>query len=161
MYRNRKILTVAELQAELDAFTSDEEDNVSTADKINIVVIPPDKVDELTDNEEIDDNVQILREEATLPKEIPGQFEIEYTHEVDNLPAVVETQNERMDMEIDSCAMKPSTSKSKIHTPIGNKPKWSKSIKYNFQKQPIDNEKQLQKTLYERIGKICDVVQKA
>ena len=59
MLQRRKFLTVAELQAEIDEWTSDEEDNdgVHKADKISIIITPPDKVDAISDSEDIDENV--------------------------------------------------------------------------------------------------------
>lgn len=161
MFRRRKVLTVTELQAEIDGWISDEEENVvgHKADKINFVITPPDKVDNISDNEDIDDNLPILHDKTQFPNEMPGQFEIEYIYDDNNvnLPVVsesMETDYDPLDADNDP---QPSTSKAKGRVSVGNKPKWSKSHKYNFDKQPFDNEVNAQKTLYEIIGKLCGV----
>ena len=65
MLRRRKILILAELQAEIDGWNSDEEANDvdHRADEINVVITktPPEKVDAISDNEEIDGNIQLLK----------------------------------------------------------------------------------------------------
>lgn len=162
MFRNRKVLTVTELQAEIDGWTSDEEENVLNhkADKINFVITPPDKVDEISDNEDIDDNLQILYDKTQFPNEMPGQFEIQYKYNDDNknLPVVSELVEKISDTLDTDKEPQPSTSKKKGRVSVGNKPKWSKAHNYKFDKQPFDNEENAQKALYEKIGKFCAIL---
>lgn len=162
MFRRHKVLTATELQAEIDGWTSDEEENDvgHKADKINFVITPPDKVDEISDNENIDDNLPILHDKTQFPNEMAGQFEIEYIYDDNNVnlqvvSELVETNHDPLDTDDDP---QPSTSKTKARVSVGNKPKWSKAHNYKFDKQPINNEGNAQKALYEIIGKLCCIL---
>ena len=69
---------------------------------------------------------------------MPGQFDIENVYN-----AGVENTSEKMETVIEE----PSTSKSKNRASMENKPKWSKTHNYKFEKQPFNNEQNLQKVL--------------
>lgn len=89
MIRRRNVLTAAELQAIIEGWSDEdsdgEEDIDHHADAVDIIITPPDAVDDVSDNEELDENVQLLRDEHVLPREIAGQFEIEYVYEDGNV----------------------------------------------------------------------------
>ena len=54
MFRQKKFLNTRELQDELDAWSND------LADNFNIVITPPEDVDEMTDSEDLDYDIQIM-----------------------------------------------------------------------------------------------------
>ena len=54
MFKQKKFFNTKELQDELDAWSDDD------ADEFNIVFTPPEDVDEMTDNEDFDDDIQIM-----------------------------------------------------------------------------------------------------
>lgn len=162
MIRRRNVLTASELQAEIDSWTSDEEgeENGHNADEVNIIITPPNQVDDISDDEEIDDNVQILHDQHQLPNEMAGQFELEYIYEDGNehLPPVGDTveiePNEPEELDVDE--EEPTTSRSRsrpVRRPSINRgAKWSHAKSYKFDKQPINTQKDDQKALFEKIG---------
>lgn len=78
MYR-QKYLTQAEIERLVNE-SSDEEETatlIRDADNVDLVLMPPSRVDELSDNENIDDNVQILHDpSAFMPGEVAGEVEV-------------------------------------------------------------------------------------
>lgn len=146
MIRRRNFRTAFELQAEIDSWTSDEEDSNlgHKADNIDIVITPPDLIDDVSDLEEIDDNIQIVNDDNKLPNELAGQFEIEFNYDDGNVNLTTEPQS--------------SKSKPKRRVTVGNNPKWIHDKNIVFDKQPVDHEKMDQKLLYEKIGKFCVII---
>ena len=67
MFRQKKFLNTKELQGELDAWSDD-------ADEFNIVITPPEDVEEMTDNEDLDDDIQIMNK--NLPQKLPVDLSI-------------------------------------------------------------------------------------
>lgn len=132
-------MTAAQLQAEVDAWDDEKDLDAqanSRADVVNIVIIPPDNVDYVSDNEDVDENLLIMAEteEHQLPQEVCGQFEVEYGFEDSNEHVNVQVAPERKETEIISS-------------------KWSKSRNYSFPNEPVDNSVDYHKKLYDKIGK--------
>ncbi|XP_036329436.1 piggyBac transposable element-derived protein 3-like [Rhagoletis pomonella] len=174
MIRRQKVLTAIELQAILDSWSdgdSDGEDNfVQHADAVDIIITPPD-VDILSDNEELDDNIQLLRDDPELPHEIAGQFEIQCVYDDSNehLPSGCDgdtvnepdfEQEEEDDTPVASTSsgrgrkstLKSSKPPKRPRIEEGMKPKWSRSQNYQFTKIPFDDSATSHKALYEKIG---------
>lgn len=78
MYR-QKYLTQAEIERLMNE-SSDEEETaslISSANNVELVLLPPNTVDELSDVEAIDGNVQILNDpSAFMPGEVAGEIEV-------------------------------------------------------------------------------------
>lgn len=62
---------------------SDGEDNGRYADAIDIIITPPDLA-LVSDTEDLDDDIQILNDENQIPREVAGNFEIEYQFNDEN-----------------------------------------------------------------------------
>lgn len=75
----RQCLKASELQDIIDGW-SDEEDSHPT----NVVYIPPEKVDAISDEEFIDDDAMPTDQNIDTFAEIPGTFEIGYASGTDN-----------------------------------------------------------------------------
>lgn len=161
MFRRRNFLTMAEVKAEIDSWTSDEEENECNhnADKINVVITPPDKVDDVTDNEDIDDDLQILHCNNQLPNETPGLLEMEYIYNDDNnnIPVYCELEEINSDSLQAINEIQRSKPKKKGKLYAGNKPKWSKSKQFQCKDQPVNYEEYHQKAVYEKIGKFYKI----
>ena len=102
MFRQKKFLNTKELQDELDAWSDDD------ADEFNIVITPPEDVDEMTDNEDLDDNMQIMNKNLrTEIAEVAGGFEVEYKYN-DQIPKVVEFGKREHAEKLSNASAKPS-----------------------------------------------------
>ena len=76
-----KVLTQAELQRIVyQEFSDDGEELPPISD---VVVNPPTTVDYVSDEEEIDDNIQIINDGNILPREMAGEFEIYFENEAE------------------------------------------------------------------------------
>lgn len=169
MYR-QKYLTQAEIERLIDE-SSDEEEIatlVRDADHVDLVVMPPDTVDELSDIEALDENIQILCDPcAFMPKEVAGQIEVvcEFNDDNKHMPARPDDDENDGDSEEEQVG-KPGSSKrgrGKRPKPLPSKQaqkakrdaftaKWSKSAKVSFSREPVDVEKQKVEELYEKYG---------
>lgn len=144
---------------------------VQHADAVDIIIIPPDTVDAVSDNEDLDDNVQLLRD--VQPRDIAGKMEIKcvYNDEIEymplgadydntddvNGPEVEEEEDETPVASSSSGRPRKSTSKprkenKRPRTDDGMKPKWSRKQNYRFDKTPFDDTATSYKALYEQIG---------
>ena len=178
MISRKKVLTATELQAILDNWSDgdcDVEDNFGQyADAVNIVITPPDVVDPVSDNEELDDNFQLLHDELEMPREIAGQFEIEckYYDTNEHMPLgggdddtdVVNEPNLEQEEQDGTPVASTSSGRGRKSTPKSRKvpkrslideaikPKWSRLQNYQFDKIPIDDTATSYKALYQQIG---------
>ncbi|KAL7725597.1 hypothetical protein ACLKA6_008009 [Drosophila palustris] len=109
-----------------DDGASDEEHFGQNADAADIIITPPDVVDALSDNEELDDNVQLLREEVELPREIAGQFEVEcvYDDQNEHIPTVCDD-----DMDAEEGDMSSTSSGRAAHQHQGRHRSDAESLK--------------------------------
>lgn len=183
MIRRRNVLSAAELQAIVDSWSDGDEDDDETglndgrnADAIDIIIRPPEDVDNVSDVEEIDDNVQILNDENIMPREMAGQFEVEYLYDDGNehIPASIEDEeyveeeenNEEEEdnyEEEEEAAVVPP--KRRRGPPVKQKAKekvvktqqkaatWTQNEDYVFDKEPFDDTANSYKSLFALIGK--------
>lgn len=162
MFKRQKFLTAAELQAEVDAWADDEDNCDGKADQIDIVVIPPD-VDEISDLEDLDDDVQLMSEDNPKIQEVAGVFEVEYTF--NNACNICEDENKSLEVEKSPPSKMPRTEietppelPSNLHQIHFKNAKWSTDKTYKFPKQPFDNTEVVHKELFEKIGELFDVL---
>ncbi|KAL7725123.1 hypothetical protein ACLKA6_000436 [Drosophila palustris] len=156
MIRRQKVLHA--IIDNWDDGASDEEHFGQNADAADIIITPPDVIDALSDNEELDYNVQLLRDEVELPLEIAGQFEVEcvYDDQNEHIPTVCDD-----DMDVEEGDMS-STSSGRSCTSASRKAqkrprivegmnlKWSRRKNYKF--VPKDDTPTSYKALYKKIG---------
>lgn len=76
----RQCLKASELQEIIDGWSDTEEESTPLC----VVYIPPEKVDEISDEEFIDDNEMPPDQNIETFAEIPGTFEIEYASGTDS-----------------------------------------------------------------------------
>lgn len=76
----RQCLKASELQEIIDGWSDTEEESTPMC----VVYIPPEKVDEISDEEFIDDNEMPPDQNIETFAEIPGTFEIEYASGTDS-----------------------------------------------------------------------------
>lgn len=78
MFRKKSFLTAAQLQAEVDNWSDDEEEyGGKNADAIDIIVVPPDPA-EVSDVEDLDEEV-LANDANPQIQEVAGTFEVLYT----------------------------------------------------------------------------------
>ena len=104
MFRQKKFLNTKELQDELDAWSDDD------ANEFNIVITPPEDVDEMADNEDLDDDIQIMNLPTEIA-EVAGGFEVEYNYKDEN-PKVVEFENREHTETLSNASAKWSRSRN-------------------------------------------------
>lgn len=148
-----KYLSVAEIEEILNASDSDEEDDEATqirkADKIDIVILPPDKVDQISDSEDVDEENQVQHDDnANALIDTAGQVELncEFNEENDELPAIAKDE---MLHEQKSTVTPPKDAEFQL-------PKWSKES-YEFSKEPVDLTCESTTNLFEKIGNILSL----
>lgn len=167
MYR-QKFLKQSELIQLLEEM-SDEEEEVSTkslvqnADKVDLVILPPPRVDDVSDEENIDDDLQYLNNNIVdVPKEIAGEVEIncDYADDNENMPnRAPDDDAESMNVVQESSLIgKPGTSfvaakKKKTAKKHVYEAKWSKSKKFKFSRQPVNNETEKIEAIFSKYGK--------
>lgn len=161
MFTRKKVLTAAQLHAEIDAWSDsdrdEEDDGASYANNVKICILPPETHQGLSDTEDFDDNEQLLNDADVLPSEMAGGFEVEYVFDDENAHiGAVEAENEAVDdSESDDGIPAPVARRGRPpkRAPIApNKAKWSSRNNYEFDKQPFDDSANLHKALYEKIG---------
>ncbi|KAM8702083.1 hypothetical protein ACLKA7_004944 [Drosophila subpalustris] len=112
------------------------------------------------DNEELDDNVQLLREEVELPREIAGQFEVEcvYDDQNEHIPTVCDDDMDAEEGDMSStssgrsCTSASRKAQKRPRIVEGMKPKWSRRKNYKYVQIPKDDTPTSYKALYEKIG---------
>lgn len=149
MNRRQEIRTTAELQEILDSWSDGEEDFERESDTTHVVILPPDDVDEISDTEELDDNLQVLNDDQNLPHEITGTYEIERFCSRWN-EDILSAENENDDLPVTSSKI----GKKRRKIDKGMKPKWSRKHNYKFEKEPLDDTETSHKALYEQIGEM-------
>lgn len=80
MFR-QKYLSVTEIEDLLYASDSDEENDsaqLKKTEQIDVVILPPDTVDAISDDEEIDEDVQLMSNQNVKLGETAGQLELCY-----------------------------------------------------------------------------------
>lgn len=148
MFR-KKYLTVGEIEDILNASDSDEDCDevaqIKKADQIDIVILPPDKVDALRDNEDVDEDIQVQNDSnANILIETAGQVEVCF--DIDN--GNRNDESSKTGDEINEFKNEAPSIAPKFVAP---KPKWSKR-KYSFDKQPVDLTNESIVKVYEKIG---------
>lgn len=144
MFR-KKFLSIRELEEFVNVSSDEVESthcNVNSADITNIIVLPPENVDALSDCEELDDNVQVLHDDNRVPNELAGEVELECTFDDLNSNIPCEKNGE---FEID--VAQPQKSVFSYQPP-----KWSKSHRNQFSKAPVDVSNEKIREIYEKIG---------
>lgn len=133
MFR-KKYLNLSEIEELLNASDSEDDEigedaQIRKANAIDIVVLPPDKVDCISDCEDINDDIQLQSDfNETLSIETVGQIEIfcEYSDEKDGNPVIIDESD---------VSMEEVTPKEPRFIPP--RPKWTKR-RYRFSKSPVD-----------------------
>lgn len=115
-------MTMAEIQAILEASDSDDEDVIIRNNARSVVYIPP-PVDELSDEEILDDNI-ISGNSVDAMQEIAGEVEIEFHTEFDE----VSSQSQREDLQLPE----PSTVEKYTSKDAFPKSKWVKQKPQNY-----------------------------
>lgn len=177
MYR-QKYLTQAEIERLINE-SSDEEEIATLmrdADNVDLVLLPPERVDELSDVENIDENVQILNDpSAFVPSEVAGEIEVicEFDDCNVNKPARADDFDEDSDADggdVDDdddeggatskrtkpgrCGKAAKKAKSAPKKKKADVPpaKWSKAKKVSFARQPVNIENEKIVELFEKYG---------
>lgn len=180
MYR-RKYLTQAEIEELMNA-SSDEEEaatEIKNADHVDFIVLPPERVDAISDAEDIDDNDQILNDVGTfVPNDIVGEIEVNCEFEDDNVHrpespvyedieylTLEDEEGEKEEEEGARSADVPSAEEAaaveeeeaaaitvREEPFVVKKPKWTSRKNYEFSKQPVDLSEQKSNELYEKLG---------
>lgn len=71
----KKYLTQREIEDLMNESSEEEETAtlIRSADKVDLVLLPPSRVDEISDCEDIDDNIQVLNDlTCIIPQEVAG-----------------------------------------------------------------------------------------
>lgn len=144
----RYALTIAELEDIIDGW-SDDEGEAPT----DVVYIPPETVDEISDEENIDDDEMPRDNQINLFTEMPGTFEIEYSSGVDADTEPPEPKKRKI---TPSSSTREGTAEAENHTPMSEfgQPKWRKPVDIGYSKEteaevPYEKVEQL----IEQIGK--------
>lgn len=149
MIRRKNALTVPELEDILENLSDEDSDS----DVVDVIIMPHEVVDVISDNEELDDNVILLRDEPGLPREIAGHFEIECAYKDGNkrmpLGAYDDNLEDETLMASTSSGCKPHK-RPRIDERIESK--WLKKQNYQFEKTPTDDSTNSHKALYEKVG---------
>lgn len=136
----QQFLTQEELNEVIENWSDDENELGERPVEIPIVVLPPSRVDEQSDNEELNENIQVIHDDNVLPREIVGSYELD-------MDILGESDDE---MEADEPPSKFRTTSSRVRGK--NNSKWVKPKDVIFDKQPFDDEIITQKKLYENLG---------
>lgn len=128
-----------QVQELLNEDSDDEEiiTKMKTALNIEFIALPPDRVDALSDTEDIDEDAQVLTDQATsFPNDIVGEIEVqcEFEDEGDSESATVDENSNA----INSVRI----------------PKWTNRKNYEFSKEPVDLTVEKTVEIYAKIGKI-------
>lgn len=142
---------MAELQDIIDGWSDEEID----ANPTDVVYIPPETVDEMSEEETLDDDQMPPDNEIDLFTEMPGTFEIEYDSGIDTTTEPPAPKKRKLDSE--------STSGENIamienHKPLSEfgTPKWRKPVNITYSKT-TEAEVSYEKVdeIVEKIGKQC------
>lgn len=130
---SKKYLRIEEVIAILE----DEDENeeiaaVASSSNVNVVYIPPD-ADEISDEEQIDDNV--MNDNGAIDVDIAGTVELEYESED-------ESENDKI--------AEPTTKRYKSINEF-NVPKWTRRIS-SFDKTPVDVEEERVRNVVEKLS---------
>lgn len=149
----QKFLTQVELNEIIENWSDDENELGERPVEIPIVVVPPSSVDEQSDNEELDDNIQVTHDENVMPREIAGSYELDMDVESesdDEMEIDEPTISSRVRGKNNSKRVKPTSSQV-----CGkNNSKWVKPKNVVFDKQPFDDDLITQKKLNENLGMV-------
>lgn len=147
----KKYLSLREIE-ELMNESSDEEETatqIKNADHVDFVLLPPVTVDDVSDGEAIDENVQLLNDQNnTLPNDVAGEIEV-----------LCEFDDENHHKPVEPCKSKPPKKKPRKESASKDDgvfkekaPNWSKSSKYKYSKQPVDMSVEKNTELYNKLG---------
>lgn len=162
MYR-QKYLTQREIEELINA-SSDEEETATlsrNADRVDLVLLPPPKVDDVSDLEDIDEESQILNDVADeMPLDVAGEIEVVCEFDDDNVHKPNRQDDD--DIVLNSQKLVPEA-KGKIEPKLKRErkkkegptfqPKWSKGKRITFAKQPVNVQEEKMATMYEKFGK--------
>lgn len=156
MFR-KKYMTQTEIEAWIEAQGSDDEEETAAlirhADNVDLVVLPPSRVDEISDIEDIDEDTQILNDATSImPRDVAGEIELvcEYVEGNVNMPNRPDDFDEcGNDADSDDAPLSKRKKKSK---PITYTAKWSKKKKVDFTRQPVDVAEEKVRELFTKYG---------
>lgn len=112
------------------------------SDQVNFVLLPPSKIDQVSDLEDKDDDIQVLNDPSShMPTDVAEEIEVVCEFDDDH------TNKPDRDNDDDHNIETSSTSKKKQGNPKRRKklkpiftPNWSKAKKVSFSRQPVNNE---------------------
>lgn len=144
MYR-QTYMTQAEIERLLGE-SSDEDETatlIQNANSVDLVLLPPDTVDELSDTEDIDEDELVIGDaSAFMPDDVSGHIEVVCnfndcnTNKPDGVgdEDVVHVENEY--------GYKPAKRSKKCGKNVDFPAKWSNSKNISFSRQPVDVEEE-------------------
>lgn len=164
MYR-KKYLTTAEIEEMMNA-SSDEEEaatDIRKADHVDLVVLPPDRVDAISDDEQIDENELVLNDVGEyVPNDVAGPIEVHCEFDDDNVnrpdgsgsPVYEDIEYLQQEEEATVAATEQEGAAALPPEPpfVVSTPKWSKRSNYEFSKQPVDLSDEKSQKIYDELG---------
>lgn len=158
MFR-QKYLTQTEIENLMDA-SSDEDETatlIRNADRVDLVLMPPEQVDEISDVEEIDEDTQLISDRgAFLPRDVAGAIEVSVDYNDCNRNKPSRSEVNDVDQQNNAEAAGPSKSKKK--KPESTSVKWSKSKQISFSRAPVDVEKDAIGNLFQKYGLYASII---
>lgn len=140
---HQQFLSIKEIVEIINNSDSDDEQarEIGNAEEIDIVALPPSTVDETSENEGVDDEVQEIQPSnvTTLPLDIAGEIEVQWCAAISSTPSQSETKTTTMDRPIF----------------VTQKPKWNNMTcrkEFVFDKGPVDVSAAKQQELFELLG---------
>lgn len=154
MYR-QEYITQAEIERLVNE-SSDEDETatlIRNANSVDLVMLPPDRVDELSDIEDIDENELILSDpSAIMPGEVAGSIEVVCDFNDCNTNKPDRADDDDVAHVADDYGNKPAKRPKKDTKKKAFPAKWSKSKEFSFSRQPVDVERDKIVELFEKYG---------
>ncbi|XP_033218972.1 piggyBac transposable element-derived protein 3-like [Belonocnema kinseyi] len=131
------------------------------ADTVDLVVLPPETADAVSDTENIDDEEQIMNDENEfLPHEIAGHIELSCTYNDDNPNASTdcdETAEHSVEFEADTSSRETQQKRSRKEVNLFE-PKWIKAKKMKYSRElPVNKEIEKMEELYRKYGEYSPI----
>lgn len=165
MYR-KKYLTTAEIEKLMNA-SSDEEEaatEIWNAYHVDFIILPPDRVDAISDDEQIDLNEHAFNDVVdSVPSDVAGPIEVHCEFDHDNVnrpdgaasPVYEDIEYLQEEEETTSAAAEQERLSAPLPEPpfVVPTPKWSNRSNYKFSKQPVDLSDERSQMIYDKLGK--------
>lgn len=149
MYR-QKYVSKHEIEQMLNDSSDEEETTtlVGNSNRTDFILLPPPKVDALSDNEEIDEDLQPLNDGAAImPEEVAVEIEIMCEYDDDNPKRPF-----RVDDDDDAADISLFSKRKPIWKPRNCNVKWSKAKRFSLKREPVCIEHENIEDLYQKFG---------